>query len=41
MGDAHINPLNTAEMHNEALRRYKWKLTILAGTVVKVLRTLV
>ena len=37
MADAHINPLNTAEMH----RRYTWKPTILSGTVGKVQRTLV
>ena len=41
MADAHINPLNTAETHNEALRTYKWKPIILSGTVVKVQRTLV
>ena len=41
MADAHINPLNTAETHSEALRRYTWKPTILSGTVVKVQGTLV
>ena len=41
MGDAHINPLNTAETHNEALGRYTWRPNILSGTVVKVQRTLV